>query len=357
MERKKKNEVRGQSRREFLQASVVAAAGGYASLLPASVLREPRGATRVVSCFEAGGNAFLRVNDASRTPADAIFPLPFLPFGAVALSDSDKLLLVPHDGPEAAIFSFTAGSIARWLPAHRNGIFRGQTAVSPDGAYLLTTEVHGALRTGALVVRDSRTLQVVNEIATGGASPYDAVFSENGTRVLVTDSGRAAGAPSSVTAIAWPSGRVEETWTCPSTSESFLRILAPASGTFVVTAGGRGRRDTNGNLYACASGKVPEAVSLPASLQSCTSHVALSGSGSRAAVVMPWINRVVLVDPKSGALRSSIEVNAPRNVTYSEARRAFLVTVLSGEVYEIPDRAYASLVPLIGRPVRRQTLA
>jgi len=99
------------------------------------------------------------------------------------------LLSIAKNQPISTYFRNTADFRDQEIvQAARGQIFSGHGAFSENGSLLVTSETNSAKTIGVLVIRDGKTLRVLDQIDSGGLFPHELKFIDSNT-VLVANGG------------------------------------------------------------------------------------------------------------------------------------------------------------------------
>ena len=128
--------------------------------------------------FDAAGGELLRV------------PLPRRGHQMVVSADGALLFATPRrPGTQAFVIDLATQRVAAVCESAPGRHFFGHAVHSRDGEHLFTTENDYERGRGLIVVREARTLRVVQEFDSGGVGPHELVWMNDGHTLAVANGG------------------------------------------------------------------------------------------------------------------------------------------------------------------------
>jgi len=195
-------------RRDFLRSAALVSAG---LAVPAWARARPRSGA---SEWVVGGGRYA-LPETPRVPRHVLslvdlfgsarrtLELGFLPHAAVLdPTNPERIVTFEKIGPGAADVDLASMTLTRPIEPAPGRWFYGHGAFSPDGALLYSTETERATQRGVLAVRDAKTLELLGDVPTHGASPHDCHLIESG-RVMVSTNGGGTQTSSHRPSVTW----------------------------------------------------------------------------------------------------------------------------------------------------------
>ena len=128
--------------------------------------------------FNAAGQELLRA------------PLPRRGHQMAVSAAGDLLFATPRrPGTQAFVIDLATQRVAAICKSAPGRHFFGHAVYSRDGEYLCTTENDYQRERGLIVVREARTLKVVQEFDSGGVGPHELIWMNDGRTLAVANGG------------------------------------------------------------------------------------------------------------------------------------------------------------------------
>ncbi|HEY9103520.1 DUF1513 domain-containing protein [Chitinimonas sp.] len=258
----------------------------------------------------------------------------FLPHG-IAMDPQDKLRLVLFEkiGPGACEVDLGGGTVTRPLPASAGHAFYGHGAFSPDGSLLYATETALNGLTGAITVRDGRSLALLGAFPSYGHKPHDCQLIDDGRTMVVANAGAGslgeAGCLSYVDVqtgallerVPVPNDRVNAGHFAIAGNGDVALISAPTDGLGPAHNGGVALRHPKSPLMAASA-----APHFKHQLKGETLSVAINTAGNLALTCTPDANLVCAWRLDTQQLVKAMPYSTPRGITLSADGNHFLIS-------------------------------
>lgn len=286
----------------------------------------------------------VRVDLDAPEPTPTLFACSFLPHGfAFDPRDSARVAVFEKKGQGACVIDVRSGDIERALSPGAGRQFYGHGAFSADGSLLYSTEsVLAEGGRGVLAVRDGRTLAVLGELPTHGASPHDCVLREDGRTMVVANGGGAFGVRGAsmpcVTVVDVSAGKLLEKITIPSPRFNAGHVALSARGDMVIVSAPRdgvGPDETSLGAVTLRLGqRRPLLIEQPRSIVERmlgeTLSVAIDHDGALALATHPLGDMVSAWSLRDGTSRGAIELPVPRGATLTLDGARFVISHRAG---------------------------
>jgi len=120
--------------------------------------------------------------------------LNFLPHGiALDPNNHNRLFAFEKIGPGACVVNVEDFTLEQYIKPLQNSFFYGHGMPNKDGTLTFFTETNIETNKGVIPIRDTKTLQLVDQFPTYGEKPHDCHLIENGTIMAITNAGGAIG--------------------------------------------------------------------------------------------------------------------------------------------------------------------
>lgn len=268
-----------------------------------------------------------------------VIPLDFFGHGvATDPLDANRVILFEKKGKGACELDLASGSVTRPIATHADRDFYGHGAFSPDGSLLYATEsVISDQYSGAIVVRDGRTLQELGVFPSFGARPHDCVLRDDGKTLVVTNGGgrRPTDGEPCVTYVDVPSQRLIEKVLIPSPEFNAGHLALTSRGDLAVvsaSAGGVGRDGLGAASFRPAGepGRaleiMEEPVEITGRMRGEALSVAIHEPTGVVGITSPFSSLVTFWDLKRSRFLKSLDLAHPRGVGMSLDKSRFVVS-------------------------------
>ncbi len=264
--------------------------------------------------------------------------LDFLPHGVIFDPvDPSRALVFEKIGPGACEINLHTGAVNRLISPVHGQLFYGHGVFSTDGKVFYTTETRIADQVGVMVIRDSRTTEVIGEFPTYGENPHECHLVDQGQTLLVTNGGGAIGTEkrANISSIDIASRKLIRKWVVPN-DEWNAGHVAPygdrtESGLVVVSAPRRGLSDQRlGGISVLGDDGKLKAVGGPEEilkkLQGEALSVCIHHERGIFGVTHPLGNLLTFWSLADHRFKAALPMERPRGLTLNRKRSAFLVS-------------------------------
>ncbi|WP_296507500.1 DUF1513 domain-containing protein [Rhodoferax sp.] len=180
------------TRRRALGALGVAAWSACSSTRAEAAQQVRSDTLQVLTAWQTGGRAYAGVwtpqgtRWATALPDRAHQLLPLLGTGAGRRQQA--LVVARRPGEYLARVDTRSGRLLQLHTMESDRYLGGHAVQSPDGRFIFTTESDGDTGQGLIAQRDTHTLEVVREFASGGIGPHALLWANNG-ELMVANGG------------------------------------------------------------------------------------------------------------------------------------------------------------------------
>jgi hypothetical protein len=267
-----------------------------------------------------------------KTRQHYLIPLDFLPHG-LSLNPNcpTQLVVCEKIGPGAAVIDLETMSLVETIPTDPDRYYYGHCVHSKNGDIFYATETYRRSLKGAIVIRDTRSNQVIGEFPSYGAAPHECYLIDEGKTMVVTNGGGdSSGDKPNIAYIDIDSQQLLRREHLTNRHINAGHLMHADDGSLVVVSAPRAGlgADKLGGVSIQPQGKLMRSVSSPKKVVNKMKGEALSVAIHQdvAMVTHPTGNMLTCWSTKDRRLLKKIDLPIPRGVTLTCDNRYFVVS-------------------------------
>jgi hypothetical protein len=267
-----------------------------------------------------------------KTRQHYLIPLDFLPHGLSPNPNCPTQLVVCEKiGPGAAVIDLETMSLVETIPTDPDRYYYGHCVHSKNGDIFYATETYRRSLKGAIVIRDTRSNQVIGEFPSYGAAPHECYLIDEGKTMVVTNGGGdSSGDKPNIAYIDIDSQQLLRREHLTNRHINAGHLMHADDGSLVVVSAPRAGlgADKLGGVSIQPQGKLMRSVSSPKKVVNKMKGEALSVAIHQdvAMVTHPTGNMLTCWSTKDRRLLKKIDLPIPRGVTLTCDNRYFVVS-------------------------------
>jgi hypothetical protein len=267
-----------------------------------------------------------------KTRQHYLIPLDFLPHGLSPNPNCPTQLVVCEKiGPRAAVIDLETMSLVETIPTDPDRYYYGHCVHSKNGDIFYATETYRRSLKGAIVIRDTRSNQVIGEFPSYGAAPHECYLIDEGKTMVVTNGGGdSSGDKPNIAYIDIDSQQLLRREHLTNRHINAGHLMHADDGSLVVVSAPRAGlgADKLGGVSIQPQGKLMRSVSSPKKVVNKMKGEALSVAIHQdvAMVTHPTGNMLTCWSTKDRRLLKKIDLPIPRGVTLTCDNRYFVVS-------------------------------
>lgn len=267
-----------------------------------------------------------------KTRQHYLIPLDFLPHGlSPNPSCPTQLVVCEKIGPGAAVIDLETMSLVETIPTDPDRYYYGHCVHSKNGEIFYTTETYRSSLQGTIVIRETRSNQVIGEFPSYGAAPHECYLINEGKTMVVTNGGGDSnGDKPNVAYIDIDSQQLLRREHLTNRHINAGHLMHAENGSLIVVSAPRAGlgADKLGGVSIQPHGKLMRSVTSPKKVVNSMKGEALSVAVHQdtAMVTHPTGNMLTCWSTKDRRLLKKIDLPIPRGVTLTCDNRYFVVS-------------------------------